>query len=365
MLKNILKFDFIYLAGVLLLLAIGLISLYSLENSDFTKQFILILIGMGCFFYLGTTNYRVFKSYSTLLYFFSIILLILVLIPPFGVKVNNTVGWLNLVFTRVQPVEFVKVFLIIFLAHFIEEKRIALGELATIVTSFILVSIPGFLILKQPDFGSALVIYGIWLGMIFISGISKKYLIAFIILGITTAFLTFPFLSQFQKDRIDVFLHPELDPLGSGWNVQQAVVAVGNGGLYGKGIGYGSQSQLNFLPEKHTDFIFATIVEATGLVGAWFIIGLFFLIFIRFRIIAIHSSDSFGYFLVSGLMIWLFIHILINIGMNMKVMPVTGIPLPFVSFGGSSIVSVLILGGIVMNVYVRKRVDLGRVITDY
>lgn len=369
MLKKILNFDFIYLAGVLLLLAVGLIVLYSIPNSsaDFWKQFFLVIFGLILFFYLGITNYSIFKSYSTLLYFLSILILVVVLIPPLGVKVNGTMGWLNLGFTRIQPVEMVKVCIIIFLAHFIEDKRIALGELNTIIASFILVSVIGFLIFLQPDFGSALVIYGIWFGMIFISGISKKYLLAFLIVGILISVVTWPFLNPLQKKRITDFVNSEQeqDLQGSGYNVNQSVIAVGNGGLYGKGIGYGSQSQLNFLPEKHTDFIFATIVEATGLIGACFILSLFLVIFIRFRFIADSARDSFGYFLVSGVMILLFIHVLINIGMNIKVMPVTGIPLPFISYGGSSIVSILIACGIVMNVFVRKETNLGKVITDY
>ncbi len=317
------------------------------------------------FVILGVTDYSIFRTYSTPLYFFSIAILVLILVTPLGVTVRGTAGWLNLGFTLIQPVEFVKIVVIIFLAHFIEDKRIFLGELTTIIASFIIVSIVTFLILQQPDFGSALVVYGIWFGMIFVSGISKKYLITFLIFGVLASVSIWPLLDTFQQNRIKTFLNSELDPQGSGYNVQQSIVAIGNGGLSGQGIGYGSQSQLNFLPEKHTDFIFATIVEATGFIGAVFVLGLFGMIFFRFRCIARCSRDSFGYFVISGVMIMFFIHILVNIGMNMGVMPVTGIPLPFVSFGGSSLISVLIVAGIVMNIYVKRELTLGKLIVDY
>ncbi|MCK4635512.1 MAG: rod shape-determining protein RodA [Candidatus Moranbacteria bacterium] len=366
MLKKFLNFDFIYFAGILLLLAVGLIALYSVfsdSNSIFWRQLLFTGIGIGIFIFLGLIDYSIFRSYSTWFYFFSIGILIIVLF--FGKEVSGTVGWLDLGFVVIQPVEIVKVCLIIFLAHFIEDKRIVLGELTTIVSSFILVSIIGFLILKQPDLGSALVVYGIWLGMIFISGIRKRYLFSFIIFGIMILLITWPFLPSQQQGRITGFFNQSEDLQGSGYHVNQSIIAIGNGGLNGQGIGYGSQSQLNFLPEKHTDFIFATIVETTGFIGAIFILGLFLLIFIRFRSIAQSSRDSFGYFLVSGVMTMFFIHILINIGMNMGVMPVTGIPLPFISYGGSSLISVLIISGIVMNVYVRRESTLGKVVTDY
>lgn len=368
MLKKFLNFDFIYFAGVLLLLAVGLIALYSIfpdSNEIFWRQFIFAGVGVVLFIILGMTDYSLFRNYSTPLYFLSILILILVLIPPLGVKVRGTAGWLDLGFTNVQPVEFVKICVIIFLAHFIEEKRIALGELTTIISSFIIVSVIGVLILQQPDIGSALVIYGIWFGMIFISGIKKKYLVYFVVFGLVISALAWPFLPMEQKTRITGFFDQEADLQGSGYNVYQSIVAIGNGGLSGQGIGYGSQSQMNFLPEKHTDFIFATIVEATGFIGALFILGLFMLIFFRFRSIAMSSRDSFGYFLVSGILMMFFIHILINIGMNMGVMPVTGIPLPFVSYGGSSLISFLIAAGIVMNVYVRRESTLGKIVIDY
>lgn len=366
MLRKFLNFDFIYFAGVLLLLAVGLIALYSIspDSSDiFWRQFTFAGIGIVLFVILGMTDYSIFRNYSTLLYFLSIIILVIVLF--FGKKVGGTVGWIDLGFITIQPVEFAKIGIIIFLAHFIEDKRIVLGELTTIIASFVLVSIIGFLVLEQPDIGSALVIYGIWFGMIFISGIRKRYLITFIICGTLFSLVAWPFLPEEQQTRITGFFNQSEDLQGSGYHVNQSIIAIGNGGLGGQGIGYGSQSQLNFLPEKHTDFIFATIIEATGFIGAIFVLGLFLLIFFRFRSIIKSSRDSFGYFLVSGVLMMFFIHILVNVGMNMGVMPVTGIPLPFISYGGSSLISFLIAAGIVMNVYVRRENTLGRIVIDY
>jgi rod shape determining protein RodA len=308
-------------------------------------------------------DYAILRAYSNFLYFFSIALLVATLF--FGTTLRGTSGWLNIGFTYIQPVEIVKIFMIIFLAHFISEKRGELGEITSIITSFVLVSIIGFLVLLQPDFGSALVLYGVWFGMIFVSGIRKRFLLSFVVLGAVCAFIAWSLFAPYQKARIVNFLHPELDPQGTGYNVLQSIITVGNGGMFGRGFGYGSQSQLNFLPEKHTDFIFATIAESVGFVGVSIIFILFIVLFTRFFFIAGQSRDAFGYFLVVGVMVLFFIHFTINVGMNIGVMPVTGIPLPLISYGGSSLVSMMIACGIVMSVYMRREVTMKNYIESY
>ena len=227
-----------------------------------------------------------------------------------------------------------------------------LEETGRLIASLVLSGAMILLVLKQPDFGSAMVLVGIWLATTFVSGISRKKIFIMILTGVVIAFAGWFVLAPYQKDRVLSLIHPEtIDPRGAGYNVIQAMIAVGSGGLTGKGIGHGSQSQLNFLPEKHTDFIFASIAEELGLFGDLLVIGLYLLMFYRMRIIALNAPDNFSYLVVVGIMSMFFVQIFENIGMNIGVMPVTGIPLPFLSYGGSSLIMVLSSIGILNNIY--------------
>jgi rod shape determining protein RodA len=370
MIRKIFSFDFILFFAIILLLSFGAIALWSVffyadgvNNSIFVRHITYVAVGICIFIIFGVIDYNILRLHSTFLYFFSVGLLVVTLV--FGTTLRGTSGWLNLGFAYFQPVEIVKVFMIIFLAHFISKKRGELGEITTIIVSFLLVSIVGFLILMQPDFGSALVVFGIWFGMVFVSGIKKRYLVSFVLIGIVLSVIAWSFFAPYQRARITNFLHPELDPQGTGYNVIQSIIAVGNGGMFGQGFGYGSQSQLNFLPEKHTDFIFATIAESVGFVGVLVLFGLFGIVFVRLYFIAKQSRNAFGYFLVVGTMVLFFIHFTVNVGMNIGVMPVTGIPLPLVSYGGSSLLSIMILCGISMSVYLGREVTMKNYIESY
>ncbi|MFA5986350.1 MAG: rod shape-determining protein RodA [Parcubacteria group bacterium] len=370
MIRKFFAFDFIYFFTVILILIFGTIALWSVfsygdgwDRTIFVKHLTYVVIGIGIFIIFSLIDYGIWRAYSTFLYFVSIGLLGITVL--FGTTLRGTSGWLNLGFTYIQPVEIIKVFIIIFLAHFISKKRGELGEITTIIVSFILTSIMAFFVLLQPDFGSAIVLYGIWFWMIFVSGIKKRFLLSFVVLGCVFAVLAWQVFAPYQRARIVNFLHPERDPQGTGYNVLQSIITVGNGGMFGQGFGYGSQSQLNFLPEKHTDFIFATIAESVGFLGVLVLCGLFFTLFFRFFVIAGQSRDTFGYFLVVGVMALFFIHFTINVGMNIGVMPVTGIPLPLISYGGSALISILIACGMVMSVYLRREVTMKNYIESY
>lgn len=349
------RFDIITFIVYILLSIVGLVALYSMFSeqkimfSFLSKQIMFVGIGIVLAFLLGRINYNILISYSTPIYIFTIVLLVLVLI--FGEVTRGTVGWLTVFGVNLQVVEIVKIVMIIFLASLISTKRAILGEMTTIITSFISVMIVVGFVLKQPDTGSALVILLIWLGMIVVSGIRKKYVISFAVIGLIFISATWLVLAPYQKARITNFLHPENDPKNTGYNVIQSIVAVGNGGMFGQGIRSGTQSQLNFLPEKHTDFIFASFTESMGFIGAFSILLLFFILFTRMRGIALLAKNEFGYFLIVGFAILYFVHMFINIGMNIGVMPVTGIPLPFVSYGGSAMISMSIGVGIILSVY--------------
>lgn len=357
MIRMFFKLDWVIITTAALLLLVGLLVLYSLSASGgtnfFFKQSLFALLGIGVMFFMASLDYRYVQKYSTTLYFVTIAALLSVLF--FGVTVNGTAGWLSLGIFQVQPVEVAKVTLIIFLASFISKKKSELGEWTRVIASLVLSAVLIFLVLRQPDLGSSLVLAAIWGGMIVASGLRFRHFFVLGILGAVLVIGSWFLLADYQKARIDTFLHPESDPQGSGYNVLQAMVAVGSGGVSGKGLGYGSQSQLSFLPEKHTDFIFAVVAEELGLVGASFVIILYGVLLYRIRRIGVLSSDNFGYLLSLGVMIMVFVQIAINIGMNVGLLPVTGLPAPFLSYGGSSLLSLCASLGLLLSVYQRKK----------
>lgn len=357
MFRGIIKLDWVIVCSIVLLLGVGLLALYSLSASGgvnyFSKQLIFSGLGIGVMLFAASLDYRHVQKYSTLFYFFTVLILFLVLI--LGTTVNGTAGWLSFGAFQVQPVEIAKVTLIIFLASFISKKSSELGEWTRIISSLILSAVLIFLVLKQPDLGSSLVLAAIWGGMILASGLRLKHFFVLTFLGVILVTGSWFALADYQKARIDVFLNPESDPQGTGYNVLQAMVAVGSGGITGKGLGHGSQSQLSFLPEKHTDFIFAVISEELGLVGALFVISLYLILLLRIRHIGDMASDNFGYLLTVGVMVMIFVQVAINIGMNIGLLPVTGLPAPFLSYGGSSILSMSLSLGLLLGVYRRKK----------
>jgi rod shape determining protein RodA len=286
------------------------------------------------------------------MYFALLILLLLVIF--WGTTVRGTTGWIGVGSLRFQPVEIAKVILVIFLASFFAGKKNQLSIVVRTIASIILIFLPIFLILRQPDFGSAAIILGVWIIMLLISGINKKNLFLLFAIGTLSIGSGWFMLEGYQRDRLVNFVSPENDPQGSGYNVLQSIVAVGSGGLTGKGLGHGSQSQLNFLPEKHTDFIFAVLGEELGFLGAAIIFFLYGVIFYRMRQIAASARDNFGYLLMVGIMAMIFMQFLVNVGMNIGMMPVTGVPLPLLSYGGSSMASILASIGIAQSVYMRR-----------
>lgn len=353
MFRRFLQGDWILFATVYLLIGIGLLVLFGLSNGAdtsgvFLRQLLFASLGTVLLLFFPAFDYRHLGRLSTPLYFLATGVLLFVLI--FGSTIRGTSGWIQVAGFQFQPVEFSKIVLIIFLASFISQKRSELGDFVRLVASFVLTAILVFLVLKQPDLGSALVLAGIWCGMIIVSGIRKRHLI--LLGGVFALAVTMGWflLAPYQKDRILTFLHPDLDPKGSGYNVLQSLVAVGSGGMNGKGLGHGSQAQSNFLPEKHTDFIFAVISEEMGLVGASVVLILFGVLLWRMTSIASLARDNFGYLIGVGMCVMFCIQIGVNVGMNIGLLPVTGIPLPLVSYGGSSLLSIFLGISILQNI---------------
>ena len=357
MFRRFLQFDWVLFSAVLLLSGMSILVLYGFSAEGkpeyFLRQGIFVGIGFLVSFFLASLDYRHIGRHSTLLYFSMLGILLSVLL--FGKTIRGTEGWIDLGFTQVQPVEFAKVVLVLFLASFIAKKTSELGEWTRLIASLILTGMLVFLVMRQPDLGSSIVLLGVWGMMLLISGIRLKHIVVLSILGSLLVSGSWFFLADYQRARIENFMHPELDPKGSGYNVLQAMVAVGSGGMFGKGIGHGTQSQSNFLPEKHTDFIFASINEELGMAGAFLTLFLYGVIFYRLRTIGIQASDNFGYLITVGVYAIVLVQVSINIGMNVGLLPVTGIPLPFMSYGGSSVLSLFIGIGIVQNVYRLRR----------
>jgi len=346
--------DFVLVAATLLIFGVGLLALYSFSetiagNIYFGKQLAVGIVGIALMLFVGTLDYRHFARMSTPLYFLMLATLFFVLL--FGTEIRGTVGWIAVGGFQIQPVEFAKLVLILFLASFISKKHSELGEWTRLIASLFLSALLILLVMQQPDLGSSLVLAFIWLSMILVSGIRWKHFLVLGCLGLALVGASWFFLADYQKARLQTFMNPELDPQGSGYNVLQSMVAVGSGGLSGKGIGHGSQSQLNFLPEKHTDFIFAVISEELGLIGGGLILFLYILFLYRIMRIAEMARDNTGYLIAVGILAMFFIHVLVNLGMNMGFLPVTGLPAPFLSYGGSALLAFFLALGLLLSVY--------------
>jgi len=354
------KFDWMLFLPVFLLGAIGLVAIYSTDLGEvtadfanFKKQLLTFAVGIFFVFVIATLNYRQLKNGKNLLYFIGFLLLAGVLI--FGKNIRGTTGWFYLGPFSFQPVEIIKIILVIFLADYFAREGRRLFSFWDIIKSLIAVAIFIALVLYQPDLGSSIILFLAWAGMLIVSRVRKKHLIIILFAFFAVSLVSWFFiLKDFQKDRISVFTNPELDPLGAGYNIKQSIIAIGSGGIFGKGLGFGSQSQLRFLPEAHTDFIFALIAEEMGFVMVFFIIGLYTLFFYRILKIAKDSKNDFNAYVAIGFLVVFLCETLINIGMNIGLMPVTGIALPFISLGGSSLISSFIMVGILESMRVRS-----------
>ncbi len=357
-LKN---FDWILFSAVFLLISFGLVEIYSVALSqdalsllNFNKQIIAVVIGIILLFLFSFFDYYNLRSYSRYFYIAGILLLLAVLL--FGQAVRGTKGWFNFGYFSLQPVEFIKILLIIFLARYFSGAATKIKPLKHLLLSGLGASLFIFLVLYQPDFGSAMILFLLWVFMVAVAGFKLKYLliIALILtLGIMSGWLFF--FKDYQKQRIMTFLNPTFDPLDQGYNITQAIIAIGAGGITGRGVGFGSQSQLKFLPEAQNDFLFAVIAEELGFLGISLVLLFFSVIFYRLLVNIKKANNDFGIYFLIGVMALIFIEMFINIGMNIGILPVIGISLPFLSYGGSAIVSSLILLGIAESIIIRSK----------
>lgn len=353
------RFDWVLITAVLLLIVVGLSAIYSVDLSNgselflFKKQAIALLIGLVLLFGAGFTQQNFFSATAKWWYVGSLILLALVLV--LGQKIRGTTGWFVFGGFSFQPVEFAKVGLILMMAYIISRfgRRFEkpLFFFGTLIITLIMMS----LVMMQPDLGSAVIVGFIWFGLMFLVGARRLYIVGLTISGLLLiVFAWFFLLQSYQKDRITTFINPEKDKLEAGYNVYQSTIAVGSGQVFGRGLGYGSQSQLRFLPETQTDFIFSVIGEELGLVGVTILLVLYGIILWRILLIIVDNSDDFSAVVAGGVFMLFFSQFVVNIGANIGLLPVTGVTLPFVSYGGSSLMMNLLLIGILESMGTRR-----------
>ncbi len=318
-------------------------------NYFFGRQIVWLILGLTICLALSLLDFRFLRRSSVVVAVYVILLVFLLALLLFGEAVRGAKGWFSFGVVSFQPADFVKLSLIFILAKYFSRRHIAIAHLQHILVSGLYALLPFLLILFQPDFGGALIIFIIWLGMIIVSGVSKRHLL-FVIGGALLVFgiLWLAVFTGNQKNRIISFIHPLADIQGAGYNAFQSTIAVGSGQLMGKGIGFGTQSRLRFLPEYQTDFIFAAFAEEWGFVGVIIFFTLFSIVIWRIVKIAMFGATNFEILFGVGLAIFLMSHFTVNVGMNIGLLPVTGLTLPFTSYGGSHLLAEFIGLGILL-----------------
>ena len=316
------------------------------------RQGISIIVDIALAIFLMNFDYKILQRYGNHFYVFNLILLILVML--IGQTALGAQRWIALGPISIQPSEFSKLIMIIALAALMEKRgRIRSLSDLTPVAGYVLV--PFLLVLKQPDLGTSLVFLAIFFGMVFVAGIRLRILFGIFGLGLAAMPVLWHFLKDYQKMRIMVFMDPNVDPLGAGYHIIQSKIAIGSGLLFGKGLFGGTQSQLNFLPENHTDFIFSVVGEELGFIGCAVLLLLYLIVLWRGIKIAQDASDTFGRLLAVGITSMIAFHVLVNVGMTMGIMPVTGIPLPLMSYGVSSLTTNIMAIAILLNIQLRRQ----------
>jgi rod shape determining protein RodA len=354
-LLRVVRLDFTLLSVVLLLAGLGLVVLYSAGGADISllmRQGVRLGAGIMVLFILAQIPADTLRLWSPWIYGLGLVLLV-------GVMVAGEIGkgaqrWLDLGFMRFQPSELMKLAVPMMMAWYFADKNLP-PRSSQLIIAALTVAVPVVLIARQPDLGTSLLVACAGLFVIFLAGISRRVMLSLIAMGVTCAPVLWHFMHEYQRQRILTMLNPENDPLGSGYHIIQSKIAIGSGGLYGKGWLNGTQSQLDFLPERSTDFIFAVYGEEFGFLGVVALLFIYLFIVLRGLQIATRAQDSYSRLLAGSLSLSFFIYVFVNVGMVSGILPVVGVPLPLISYGGTSMVTLMAAFGILMSIHSHRR----------
>jgi len=357
-LRTFSKLDFNFLGTALVIAAVGCLLIYSATYFDdpglgiFRKQLLWLAIGFVLMMFCLFVDYHVFFDIAPILYGLGIVLLLYLM--AFGRLTANVRSWIHMGSFQFQPSEFMKIFTAIMLAKYFDNHERAYMDFKSFFRAMLIIAIPVGLILMQPDFGTAATFFPLVAVAMFFGGIRWRIWAAMIVVVALLGLGGFSIMKPYQKDRIITFLNPDRDPLGKGYQVTQAKIAIGSGGIHGKGFRQGTQAKLDFLPARHTDFIFATLGEEWGFIGVVIVLGLYLFLIYQALTFAKKARDRGGAFLAICLIAFFVFHIFINVAMQIGVLPTTGIPLPLISYGGSSTMMFLMAIGLMLNVDMRR-----------
>jgi len=342
------------LVPILLLTLFGALTINSIgaDNSLALRHLIFTIIGLATMWFVHLIDLQTITSSRRVLLLYTACVLLLLLLVPFGDTINGARSWFDFGPLSLQPVDIMKVGLILVMAKYLSKRHVEIARFKHVLITGIYFVVPFLLVFLQPDFGSSVVLLAIWGGLLLMSGLTRRHIIILassaVVLGIVAWIFV---LAPYQKDRIVDFIEPGQDILGSGYNSFQSKITVGSGQLLGKGLGYGTQSRLEFLPEHETDFIFAAFAEEWGFVGAFIILLLYTILLWRLVSLSSRARNNTARLITLGAVWYLGTHIIINIGMNIGIFPVTGVTLPFMSYGGSHLLAEWSMIGLVMGIY--------------
>ena len=356
------RLDWAIIGAVLLICVGGVFAIKSAKHVDphaldfVRKQAVGIVLGGAALLGLALSDYqRLLKRYARYLYPLNLVALLVVL--KVGHNSHGAARWISLGPIQIQPSEFAKVILICTLALFLVKNAETIRTWPTLLLSFAHIGVPMLLIAKQPDLGTALVLISIWFGMVIVAGARASHLLILLLTGVLLFAAVWHFniiLKPYQKTRLVVFLNPDSDPVNTGYHIHQSEIAIGSGQVSGEGYGRGMQSNGNFIPEQHTDFVFTIVGEEGGFAASLVLLALYLLVLERGVIVMADCEDRLGRLLVAGVLSLLTFHIVVNMGMTMGIMPVVGVPLPFFSYGLSSLLVNMVAVGLLLSVAARK-----------
>ncbi len=352
------RIDWVLVGAAVVITFLGIVSMYEFGNDNqfAPRQVVWLFLGLMVFFGAHLIDWRFLRRTVSVVSIYIIALLLLLSLFLIGSTFQGAQSWISLGPISIQPADPAKLALIIMLAKYFSRRHIEIARMRHIIVSGIYTAIIFILLFLQPDFGSAIIILGVWVGVVLLAGIPLRHLAFLLGIGLITAasLWTFAF-ADYQKTRVLTFIHPLADIQGAGYNAFQSTVAVGSGGLLGKGIGYGTQSRLQFLPEHETDFIFAAFSEEWGFGGALLLFLLFGILLWRIVVNARHGATNFETLFTLGVGVLIVVHLTIHIGMNIGLLPVTGTTLPFMSYGGSHLIIEYLMLGIISSMYGYRR----------